>query len=718
MAYREQIHRRHTVSKDILDAIVIREGNLTLVTLQNGDIPIGENHGYGLYYRDCRFLSGYMLSIMGQKPTRILSSDEKGFASVTMLTNPLMPDMGGMTVEKDTISIRRDRMLPGILDEKISVVNYNDRDVNVRLTLDFESDFDDIFTVRGITGKTEGQIMQPKYNGRSLFLSYLGADAHVRTARIDFDPPPSSINGGTCNFDLMLKPSLINTLDVHISLEETKPGVEYLPDRMPVDERIKSIKKSYAIIAECCSSIQTDNLVFNRIFLRSLADLRMLQMSYDGELFHSAGVPWYDALFGRDSIISALQLMPYETTIAKSTLGLLARYQGSKVCNWGDEEPGKILHELRVGEKANTNKIPQTPYYGSVDSTPLFLILMTEYVLWSGDLQMFHKMRENVDKAVEWIDACLNSDERGFVSYVPKSTFGLYNQGWKDSPDSVSKSSGAIARHPIALAEVQGYVYRAQNDISLLYDRIGERSLASRLRHDAEMLKRRFNEEFWMDDRQFYAQALDRSGQCDVISSNPVHGMWCDIIDKKRCHAVVDRIFQEDMFSGWGIRTLSSGEKRYNPLGYHTGTIWPHDNSIIGMGLSRYGYSKEMSLLFSSLYEAAAFYPRYRLPELFGGFTREEYDIPIKYPVACSPQAWSAGTTPFMLSASLGFSPDALNRRLTMYKPSLPPWLGTVRISGLKVGDTLTELEFRRVGESTLVNVVDKHGELDVYVIY
>jgi glycogen debranching enzyme len=331
---------------------------------------------------------------------------------------------------------------------------------------------------------------------------------------------------------------------------------------------------------------------------------------------------------------------------------------------------------------------------------------------------LFHELSGSVDAALHWIDVYGDPYGTGFTSYVCRSSRGIYNQGWKDSYDAVLRSDGSLAEAPVALAEVQGYVYMAKLRVACLYERAGRHEDSERLGREAERLRRKFNDEFWVEKKKFFAEALDKKGQCDVISSNPAQALWSGIVDGERAGNVVGRIFEEDMFSGWGIRTLSSREKRYNPLGYHTGTVWPHDNSLIAMGLNRYGYKEELSVLFTSMYEAAAFYPIYRLPELFGGFPREDSDVPIKYPVACSPQAWSAGSIPYLLSASLGFMPDALNGRLTLNKPSLPPWLRTVKIGKLIVGGATTQLEFRREGDSTLVNVVGKRGGLEVRVVY
>jgi glycogen debranching enzyme len=584
--------------------------------------------------------------------------------------------------------------------------------------LEFDADFNDIFTIRGITQGRDGQLMDPVFENGVLQFSYQGKDGHLRKTRLTFDPAPRCENGHKCVYDLHMEPSGMQTVTLRIYAEDTGASGETQPrSDLNLEERLVRIRASYASTMECCSRIGTDNLIFNNIFFRSLADLRLLNMSDRGEIFNSAGVPWYDALFGRDSIISAIQSMPYETHKAKSTLRLLASYQGKVFDDWRDEEPGKILHELRVGEKANLNDIPMTPYYGSVDATPLYLILLAEYIDWTGEIGLLHELMDNVTAALKWMDDYADPGNLGFASYITRSKKGLSNQGWKDSPLGVSRSDGTLAKQPVAVAEVQGYFYVAKVRLASLLNQAGDRDTASRLIREAHGLKRKFNSDFWMSERGFYAQAIDRDGQCDVISSNPLQCLWTGIVDSGRAGVMVKRAFEPDMFSGWGIRTLSSGEKRYSPLGYHNGTVWPFDNAIIARGLSNYGFKAEANRLLTCMYEAASQYPRYRLPELFGGYQRGDYSVPIRYPVACSPQAWSAGTIPCMLSAVLGFVPNAMEKRLTLMKPALPLWLDTLTINGMTVGDIPVNVEFKRVGDDTMVNEPGV-SEIDLVVHY
>lgn len=712
------IYKKHTLSNSIINEMVIRDEELTFITQEDGEIPITENYGYGLYYHDCRYLSGFLIRLMDTPPTRVLSSDERGFRSTLMVTNPELKDCTGTTISKETLLGTLATVIPGCVRHCHTIQSFNAFPVTLNLTFEFDADFEDMFTIRGIAPPTAAKVLPARYDGENLYLSYEGEDKHRRNTTIAFDPLPTRVEGKKCTFELKLTPRGSQTVNVEISVEEIKPGKE--PER-PVkspDQRMNQIMKSYVAALECCDNIPTSNNILNSIMVRSLADMNMMRMSLNGDMFHSAGVPWYDALFGRDSIISALQLLPFEAELAKSTLLVNAKFQSNKSDDWRDQEPGKMLHELRQGELANLNLIPHTPYYGTVDATPLFLILLTEYVKWTGNIELVKQLEGNVDRALKWIDVYANMKGNGFVYYAVKSPLGIYNQGWKDSPDSISHSDGTLAKQPIAVAEVQGYVYMAKKHLAPLFRQMGRESDAVRLEKEAGELKERFNQEFWMKDRQFFAQALDAEGVCDVISSNPAQCLWTGIIDQKYVKYLVERIFREDMFTEWGIRTLSSKEQRYNPLGYHNGTVWPHDNAIIAMGLRKYGFINEMALLFTGMYEAARAFEDYRLPECFGGLTRSEYGIPVKYPVACSPQAWASGTIPFMFTASLGIAPDALNNRLIINKPHLPSWLDNVQFNNVRVGNTLTDLNFRRVEYETLVNVSKKSGDINVFIEY
>lgn len=712
------IYKKHTQSTSIANALVIRDDELTLVTLPNGEIPLEDNYGYGLYYHDCRFLSGFLIKLMGVPPTRILSSDERGFRSTLVATNPDIRDCTGKPVEKETIMGRLVTTIPGLVQHTQTIHNFNTFAVTMNLTYEFDADFLDMFTIRGITPPTNGTVLPARCEGKRLILSYEGEDGHTRNTYIAFDQPPTKVERKACTFELHIEPHGSTTINLEIAVEDVRPGQKPQRPMENTEQRMNRILRSYVAALECCNNIPTSNNIFNSIMVRSLADLNMMRIGLDGDLFHSAGVPWYDTLFGRDSIISALQLLPFQPELAKSTLLVNAKFQSDRSDDWRDQEPGKMLHELRLGELANLNLIPQTPYYGTVDATPLFLVLLAEYVGWTGDIRLLKRLEVNVDRALKWIDEYANMEGNGFAYYSVRSPSGIYNQCWKDSWDSISHADGTLAKKPVAVAEVQGYVYMAKGRLAPLFKILGRENDAARLEKEAGDLKERFNREFWMEDKKFFAQALDADGVCDVISSNPAQCLWTGIIDQRYAKYLVDRVFKDDMFTEWGIRTLSSGERRYNPLGYHNGTVWPHDNSIIAMGLRKYGFVNEMSLLFTGMYEASRAFENNRLPECFGGLPRSEYSVPVQCPVACSPQAWASGTIPLMFIASLGISPDALNNRLIIDRPHLPSWLDNVQFNNIKVGNTLTDLDFRRVEDETLVSVSKKSGNVNVSIEY
>ena len=401
---------------------------------------------------------------------------------------------------------------------------------------------------------------------------------------------------------------------------------------------------------------------------------------------------------------------------AAGTLRLLARYQAAQFDDWRDAEPGKILHELRVGELARRGEIPHTPYYGTVDATPLLLILIGRHAAWTGDLALFDALRGNIELALDWISSYGDIDGDGYIEYHGRTEKGLSNQGWKDSADAIVNSDGSLAAPPIALVEVQAYVYQAKMAIAELYHRAGEEDRARELRRQAEELKARFNIDFWVEEG-YYALALQKDNRpVEVLSSNAGHALWTGIADKEKARQTAEMLMGEDMFNGWGIRTLSSRERQYNPLGYHLGTVWPHDNSIIVAGLRRYGFDDAALRIFVGMIEATVHFETHRLPELFAGFPRNDYGVPVSYPVACQPQAWAAGTMPYMVKSLLGLTPEAFENRLRISRPVLPDFINRIDLGGLRVGRTRIDLRFERISDAIAVKVLNQDGPLDVVV--
>ncbi len=429
----------------------------------------------------------------------------------------------------------------------------------------------------------------------------------------------------------------------------------------------------------------------------------------------SAGIPWYCALFGRDSAITAWQILPFVPDLTRECIEVLAAYQGQVVEEFRAEQPGRILHELRLGELARTNQIPHSPYYGTIDATQLWLFVLGQYIEWSGDMEFARRMWPAVRSALAWIDSSL--DERGYLVYKRESDKGLENQGWKDSGDSVMYTDGVLARPPIALCEVQGYTYAAWVAMAKLGRLLGFNELSEKLTVQASEMKTRFQRDFWMEGENYCALALDGEGrQAGSISSNPGHCLFTGIFDEEKANAVADRLMSNELSSGWGIRTLSRNSVVYNPLSYHNGSIWPHDNSVIAEGMRKLGRTQDAHEIMGSVLDVAKFQPDFRLPELFCGFDRAGAYKPIDYPVSCSPQAWAAGSVFQLLKNCVNLEADASNNLLRAVDPSLPDWLEKITIQGLRVGSAVVGLSLSNTNGVNSCQVLNKSGKLRVVI--
>ncbi|HEV7810353.1 MAG TPA: hypothetical protein VGO64_07125, partial [Candidatus Limnocylindrales bacterium] len=487
------------------------------------------------------------------------------------------------------------------------------------------------------------------------------------------------------------------------------------PPRIAIDEG----SSAYHAWSRSTTTIQTDHELFNLTVGRSLADLRLLMNDGPGpdQRYLAAGVPWFTTLFGRDALIASLQALPFRPQIAMETLSVLAAYQATEVDDWRDAEPGKILHELRIGEMAGAGELPHTPYYGSVDSTPLWLIVFGAVWDWTGDRAFLDGLWPNALRALEWIDRWGDLDGDGFIEYQRRSSRGLLNQGWKDSVDAIRDRTGGRPEMPVALAEVQGYVFDAKRRMARLARVRGDDEHARRLEAEAEALRVRFEEAFWVEDLRYYAMALDGTKRpLDAIASNAGHCLWSGIVSPTRARDVADRLTSPAMFSGWGIRTYAEGQPGYNPIGYHTGSVWPHDTSLIAAGLKRYGFEDESNRLVGQMFQAAQHFDEYRLPELFCGFDRDESVLPVPYPVACSPQAWAAGASFLFLETMLGLRAHAGSGELELHHPVLPDWIGKVTLTNLRIGDASVDLLFHRWRGTTSAEVLRKVGDLSVTI--
>jgi len=696
---------------NIQDALVIKEGDLFLLTNRDGEIPRDNTSGFGLYHQDTRYLSAHEVFIEGLKPIVLLSTAELGFSAEQEMTNPLIHTQLGRPILKQTIAIRRERLVDSSLQERVFVTNFNVFKVWLNLRIDLGADFVDIFEVRGMTRPRRGELLPPQITEDSITFAYMGLDGMERQTRITFSPRPATVAAQGVVYRFALRHRESTSFRITVTINNITPAA-------PFTASFDRLTREYREWMRNCTQVESPNEFFESIIARCLADLRLLQSGITDEPYIAAGTPWFATLFGRDLLLTSLQTLPYNTGVARRALSLLARYQGTKADPWRDEEPGKILHELRMGEMARLDEVPFTPYYGSVDSTPLYLLLAGEFYAWTGDLNLMEELEPTLLAALDWLVGYGDLDGSGYVSYEKRSSKGLVNQGWKDSGDAVVNPDGTLAYPPVALVEVQAYVYAAKQRLARVFADLGREELARSLEQEARDLKVRFNQDFWLEAERFYAIALDGFNKpVTTITSNPGHALWAGIVESDKAQHVVNRLLTNDMFSGWGIRTLSSRAPRYNPMGYHLGTIWPHDNSIIAMGFKRYGFEDEVNEVATALYDACRSFDYYRLPELFCGMPRTRYNVPVRYPIACSPQAWAAGSMLLVLQAILGLDPNAPEEELTIVRPRLPTWLDSVRLSRLSVGKSKVDLIIHRADARTEVDIAGIEGKLKVSVV-
>jgi len=697
-------HGEPIALSDISDALIIKEGDLFLMTDVEGNVPRDSMAGYGLYKGDTRYLSVYDLTFDEIRPVVLLSTAELGYSSEHHLTNPALITAEGKTMPKESLEVRRQRVINESLLETIQVTNFNIFRTTVNLRFDFDADFVDICEVRGEKRRRHGKLCSPVTEKDKVTFKYRGLDGVWRSMEIKFSPAPDQLwyNGA------LFTVSLGHRESTNITVTMITDGIRG-NGRFHGEFGRQTI--SYREWLHSGTQIFTSNEFVNAILERSISDVRLLMVTGEDGAFVAAGTPWFNCLFGRDSLITSLQMLSFNPEIARNTLRILARWQGKEVNEWRDEEPGKILHELRTGEMACLGEIPMNPYYGSIDATPLFLVLAAEYAAWTGDLELVSELEINLMAALEWIDKYGDADKCGYVEYCKHSPRGLLHQGWKDSRNGIVNSDGTLVKPPIALVEVQGYIYAAKRGMAWLFSLLGKDQLARRLRRSAAALKRHFNEDFWLEEEGFYALALGANKEpARTITSNPGQCLWTGIVDRDKAAKVVERLFANDMFSGWGIRTLSSQAARYNPLGYHLGSIWPHDNSLISMGLKRYGFEDELNELATALYDCCRSFDYYRLPELFCGVPRTAHSLPVRYPVACRPQAWAAGTFMLLLQAVLGLIPNAPENTLRIIRPRLPYWLEEVEVRGLRIGNSSVDLLYERRRGRTKVSAIAKRG--------
>lgn len=693
----------------------LKHGDTFAVFDHNGDALSGPGSPEGIFHRDTRYLSHLHLTINGKRPMLLSSTLRDDNATLTCdLTNPdLFDEKGKLTLEHDLIHMRRTRFLWNAgCYERLALRNYDERRQQVRIQISFGADFADLFEVRGTVRARRGRQLPPVMEQDRVLLSYIGLDDQNRVTQLSFDPRPYELGSGHVIYDLDLAPHETRSLFIQISCDQAK-------DQPPATQSfflgLRDARRALRSSSSRAVSIVTSNEIFNEAARRSISDLYMLMTDKPEGPYPYAGIPWFSTVFGRDALITALETLWLDPQIARGVLGHLATNQAAEVDPAADAEPGKILHEVRYGEMAVLGEVPFRRYYGSIDSTPLFVMLAGEYLKRTGDVATINSLLPNIEAALTWIDEHGDRDGDGFVEYGRLTEEGLINQAWKDSHDSVFHADGTLAKGPIAIAEVQAYVYGAWQAAAEIFRRLERPERAAKFLARAEGLRRAFDTSFFDEELGTFVLALDGNKQaCRVRSSNAGHALFTGIAYPERAAQVAKTLMSASSFCGWGIRTIASTEARYNPMSYHNGSVWPHDNAMIASGLARYGYRAETARIFEGLFASSTYIDPRRLPELFCGLPRQRAQGPTFYPVACSPQAWAAAAPLLLLQSCLGldFEPNA--QIISFNEPLLPSFLDEVILRHLHVASGSADVAIRRSGRSVVVDTLGRRGEVRV----
>lgn len=695
---------------------VLKHGDTFAVFDHLGDIKsegLGEE---GLYHEGTRFLSFSLLTLGRERPLFLSSTiKEDNDLLAVDLTNPDISSGGEIIVPRGTLHISRLKILwEAASYERLIVKNYGMAPVELSLAVHFAADFVDIFEVRGTRRAKRGTYLEATTERDSVVLSYRGLDNKVRRTRMAFNPAPASISATTATFRVSLPPDTSETIYLMIHCENEQVQFRFLRFDEAAELSRGALNQSQA--EACC--IQTTNEQFNAWVNRAVADLHMMTAKTAVGPYPYAGVPWFSTPFGRDGILTAFECLWSNPVLSRGVLAFLASNQATQVIPEQDAEPGKILHETRRGEMAALGEIPFGLYYGSVDATPLFVMLAGAYYERTGDRAFIKSIWRNIEEALNWVDRYGDADGDGFVEYSRRSPTGLANQGWKDSHDSIFHADGSLAQGAIALCEVQGYVYAAKLAAADMARDLGHAQRSNELCSEAGALRERFEQKFWCEDLGTYALALDgQKRPCRVRTSNAGHCLLTGIASLERAGRVARTLLEPESFSEWGIRTAATTERRFNPMSYHDGSVWPHDNALIAFGLARYGLKEDVLKIMTGLFDASRFVDLHRLPELFCGFIRRPGEGPTLYPVACSPQAWSAAAVFTLLQASLGLTVNAAESRVYFHYPHLPPFLREVTLTNLRVGEGSIDLLLLRHGQDVGINVLRREGKVGIMMV-
>lgn len=690
---------------------VLKQGDTFVVFDRHGDIrPVGQGV-QGLYHEGTRFLSALELRLGKDRPMLLSSTvrDDNALLAVD-LTNPDSYANGGAAVPRGTLHISRVMFLwQGTCFERLRLLNYGLVPIDLSFSLKYDADFADIFEVRGSTRPRRGRRLTDTIDGSTILMTYEGLDGVVRRTRMECAPGPVRVSGSEAYFETPLQSKAEVTFLLTITCETPSSVIHPVAYQSALSEITHGLSEAKS---RACH-IFTSNEGFNDWLNRSVADLQMMSTETPQGPYPYAGVPWFSTPFGRDGLITALECLWTQPDMARGVLAYLASTQATAAIPEQDAEPGKILHESRRGEMAALGEIPFGRYYGSVDSTPLFILLAGAYHERTGDLACIQAIWPHIQASLRWIDTYGDVDGDGFVEYARHSTKGLVQQGWKDSADSVFYDDGELADPPIALCEVQGYVFAAKRMAAQLAMALGHPAEAAELWRQADELQRRFEAAFWSEKLGTYVLALDgRKRPCQVRASNAGHCLLTGIASPEHAARAAHTLLSKDLFSGWGIRTLASGEVRYNPMSYHNGSVWPHDNALIAWGMARYGFKDPVHNILTGLFDASLFVELHRLPELFCGFVRRPGEGPTLYPVACAPQAWAAGSVFLLLQACLGLSIHGAEERIRFSSPTLPEFLKEVHIENLRVGKATVDLLLQRHPQDVSIRVLRMEGQI------
>jgi glycogen debranching enzyme len=700
-----------------LKPLVLKHDNAFGVFDAKGDALASPGGTQGVYYCDTRHLSHFLITVNDRRAVVLSSTLRDDNTTLTCdLANPNLIEDDAIVVDHDLVHIRRTRFLwNASCFERLRVRNFDLQARSLRLEIQFAADFADLFEVRGMVRKRRGEVHEPEIRDGQVMLSYTGLDDRRRSTTLRFDPAPEALSVNQAVFNLRLAPretrSIFVEIDCRRGVSAAEPVRAYFTSLRDARRELRS-KSSRA------ASIVSSNDTFNEAARRAIADLYMLITELPQGLYPYAGIPWYSTVFGRDGLITAMMMLWLDPAVARGVLGHLAATQATEKDPAADAEPGKILHEARQGEMADLGEVPFRRYYGSVDSTPLFVMLAGEYLDRTDDVETCRRLWPNIEAALGWIETYGDRDGDGFVEYGRRTVQGLANQGWKDSHDAIFHKDGSLAKGPIALVEVQGYVFAAWRSAERIMRRLGRPDRAVQYDAKAEALRARFDALFFDAELGSYVLALDGDKKpCRVRASNAGHALFAGIALPERADPVAEALMGSSSFCGWGIRTVASGEARYNPMSYHNGSVWPHDNALIAAGFARYGRRREAARLLESLFAASTYVDLRRLPELICGFPRQRSRGPTFYPVACSPQAWAAAAPLYLLQSCLGLSFEAEANRIVFRRPVLPDFLNEITLKGLSLPAGKIYVQVRRANRGFVVDVLDRSPAIEVVTI-